>query len=179
MRRRRVTAQFRDGDPEAVRTIYRDYGRLVFAVAHRILRNRSLAEEATQRTFLQAWRAADSFDADRELGPWLASIARRAAIDVSRREAVRAAEPLGSAPSGDPALISRPDSAQTIYEIWAVRQAVAELPAEEREVARLQHLGELTHVEIAERLGVPIATVKSRSFRAHQRLAALLGHLRE
>jgi RNA polymerase sigma factor (sigma-70 family) len=179
MERRGVSARFRDGDPEAVRAVYRDYGRLVFSVAYRILGDRGLAEEATQQAFLKAWRASDSFDADRELGPWLASIARRAAIDVSRREAIRAADPLDSVSPGEPALISRPESAEAIYDVWAVREAVAELPAQEREIVRLQHFGGLTHGEIAERLKMPVGTVKSRSFRAHRRLAAVLGHLRE
>lgn len=171
--------QFREGDPDAVRAVYREYGRLVFAVAFRILRDRGLAEEATQQTFLKAWRAAGSFDADRELGPWLTSIARRAAIDVSRREAVRAADPIDSVAPGDPALATSPESAETIYDVWAVREAVAGLPADEREIVRLQHFGSLTHGEISEKLDMPIGTVKSRSFRAHKRLAAALGHLRE
>ena len=59
-----------------------------------------------------------------------------------------------------------------------MRAAIDTLPPEEREIVRLQHLEELTHTEVAERLGVPIGTVKSRSFRAHRSLAARLGHLR-
>jgi RNA polymerase sigma-70 factor (ECF subfamily) len=58
-----------------------------------------------------------------------------------------------------------------------VRTAVDQLPADEREVVRLSHFVGLTHREIAERLGVPLGTVKSRSNRAHRRLAALLGHV--
>ena len=65
------------------------------------------------------------------------------------------------------------------YEAWQVRQAIDALPADEREVVRLQHLEGLTHTEIAERLGVPLGTVKSRSHRAHQRLAVALSALRE
>ena len=56
--------------------------------------------------------------------------------------------------------------------MWEVRQAVAELPADEQEMVRLQHLDGLTHDQIAERLGVAVGTVKSRSFRAHKRLAS-------
>jgi RNA polymerase sigma factor (sigma-70 family) len=179
MERRGVSARFREGDPEAVRAVYREYGRLVFSVAYRILGDRGLAEEATQQTFLKAWRAADSFDIDRELGPWLTSIARRAAIDVARREAVRMADRLDSVSPADPALVSRPESAEAIYDVWAVRQAVGELPDDEQEIVHMQHFEGLTHGEIAERLQLPVRTVKSRSFRAHKRLAALLGHLRE
>jgi hypothetical protein len=77
-----VLSRFAAGDEDAVRTIYRAYGRLVFAVAYKVLGDRGLAEDATQQAFLQAWRAAASFEPSKELGPWLATIARRAAIDV-------------------------------------------------------------------------------------------------
>jgi RNA polymerase sigma factor (sigma-70 family) len=174
-----VRRRFREGDPDAVREVYRDYGRLVYAVAFKVLGNRGLAEEATQQAFVKAWRAAETFDPGRELGPWLAAIARRVAIDVYRREAVRTAEPIDTAPEADPALTSAPESAETVYDIWEVRRAVAELPAEEQEIVRLQHFEGLTHEQIAQQLNVPVGTVKSRSFRAHKRLAAGLGHLRE
>lgn len=174
-----LRARFRHGDPDAVREVYRSHGRLVYAVAYKVLGDQGLAEEAAQLTFLKAWRAAQSFDPQRELGPWLAAIARRVAIDLYRREAVRGTDPLESAAPGDPALISNPESAEAIYDVWEVREAVAQLPAEEQEVVRLQHLDGFTHAQIAERLGIAVGTVKSRSFRAHKRLAAMLGHLRE
>ena len=72
-----------------------------------------------------------------------------------------------------------PAGPEQAYDAWEVRQAIDALPADEREVVRLQHLEGLTHAEIAERLGVPLGTVKSRSFRAHQRLAIALSALRE
>jgi RNA polymerase sigma factor (sigma-70 family) len=179
MERRGVSAQFRNGDPDAVREIYRQYGRLVYAVAHRVLGDRDLAEEATQQAFLKAWRGAGSLHPDRELGPWLASIARRAAIDVSRHQAVRAVDPIESVASGDPGLATRPESVEASHDVWAVREAVAGLPAQEREIVRLQHLRGLTLDEISEKLNMPVATVRSRSLRAHRRLAAVLGHLRQ
>lgn len=174
-----MRTRFCDGDPEAVRTVYRAYGRLVYGVAVKVLGERGLAEEATQQVFLKAWRAAASFDTDRELGPWLAAIARRVAIDVYRREAIRAADPLDLVPEGDPSLTSRPESAEAVYDVWEVRRAVGELPVDEQAVVRLQHFEGLTHEQIAQRLGLPVGTVKSRSFRAHKRLASELGHLRE
>ena len=171
-------AQFRAGDPDAVRLVYREYGRLVFAVALRSLGQRELAEEATQQTFVQAWRSADTFDPGRELGPWLATIARRVAIDIHRREARRAATSLEGLAPGDPAVVVLPPSAEAIEELNEVRSAIDELPPDEREVIRLQHLEGLTQTEVAERLGIPLGTVKSRSHRAHRHLAARLGHLR-
>jgi RNA polymerase sigma factor (sigma-70 family) len=176
---RDLRARFRQGDPDAVRSVYRSHGRLVYAVAYRVLGDRGLAEEATQQAFVKAWRAAQSFDEQRELGPWLAAIARRVAIDLYRREALRTADPIESVAAGDPALVAAPHSAEAIYDVWEVRDAVAQLPTDEQEVVRLQHMDGFTHAQIAERLGVAVGTVKSRSFRAHKRLAALLGHLRE
>jgi len=170
---------FRAGNPDAIRAVYRTYGKLVFAVAHRVLRDKSLAEEATQETFLRAWRATETFDPGRELGPWLATIARRVAIDIFRREARRPHSALDEVSATDPAVVTIPETAERVYEAWEVRQAVDDLPADEQAVVRLQHLEGLTHAEIADRLNVPIGTVKSRSHRAHQRLARRLGHLRE
>jgi RNA polymerase sigma factor (sigma-70 family) len=174
-----VAARFRDGDPDAVRAVYREYGRLVYAVAFKTLGHRELAEEAAQLCFVRAWEGAQSFDPSRELGPWLATIARRTAIDVFRRESRRAHVPIESLPPSDRALVTLPVGVDEVYEVWEVRRAVDELPELERELVALQHLEGLTHGEIAERLGVPIGTVKSRSFRAHRRLAAALGHLRD
>lgn len=173
-----TVARFRDGDTSAVREMYRAYRGLVFAVAHRILGDRALAEDATQQTFLQAWRAAASFDVSRDPGPWLATIARRVAIDVHRHEARRAHRSMDNG-TLDPSVTALPDTAERAYDIWEVRAAVEELPAEERDVVRLQHLEGMTHTEVADRLGIPLGTVKSRSSRAHRRLAARLGHLRE
>jgi RNA polymerase sigma factor (sigma-70 family) len=174
-----VRARFADGDPDAVRAVYRAYGRLVYAVAYRLLADRGLSEEATQQTFLKAWQASASVDPNRELGPWLATIARRVAIDLHRREARHSAAPLDEVTSEDPALVSMPMTVEAAYEIWEVRRAVSALPADDQQVARLQHFEGLTHAQIGERLGVPVGTVKSRSFRAHKRLATDLQHLRQ
>jgi RNA polymerase sigma factor (sigma-70 family) len=178
-----VTAEeiglFCSGDAEAVRTLYRAYGRLVFVVAHQVLGSSELAKEATQQTFVKAWQAAARFDPSRDLGAWLATVARRAAIDLYRREARRAASRLDQVSPSHPAVVERPPDIERSFDVWEVRQAIAELPPSEAEVARLQHVEGLTLAEIAERLGVPVGTVKSRSFRAHRRLARRLGHLRE
>lgn len=162
-----------------MRAVYREYGRLVFAVALRALGDRGLAEEVTQQVFVKAWRAAAVVDDRRELAPWLAAIARRTAIDVYRRESLRAGAPLDAVAPDDPAVVTAPESVESMYETWEVREAVGELPDDERQVVRLQHFEGMTHGQIADRLGVAVGTVKSRSFRAHKRLATALGHLRE
>lgn len=174
-----TAARFAAGDPDTIRVIYQTYGRLVYSVAYRVLGNAGLAEDATQQTFLQAWRAAKSYDPSRALGAWLASIARRAAIDVYRRDRRhRGVEAIDSADSADPALVTTPPSVEQISDVWEVREALEKLPDQDRELLRLQHYAELTHTEIAGELAIPLGTVKSRSFRAHRRLAGLLGHLR-
>ena len=170
---------FRRKDPEAVRALYRDYGRLVYAVAHRVLGQHELAEEATQQTFVRAWQAAERVDVDRDPAPWLATIARNVAIDIHRREARRPTKPLAEVAEGDRAMATPPPDVERLDAVWQVREAIEALPAEEASVVRLQHLEGLTHSEIADRLGIAVGTVKSRSHRAHHRLAGLLGHLRE
>jgi RNA polymerase sigma-70 factor (ECF subfamily) len=171
-----VAARFAEGDPDAVRVVYQTYGRLVYSVAYKVLGDAGLAEDATQQTFMQAWRAAGSYDPSRELGPWLATIARRAAINVYRHD--KRHRSFVGLDSADPALVSPPPEAEQIYDVWEVRRALDTLPAQDRELIRLQHYRELTHTEIAEHLAIPIGTVKSRTFRAHRRLAGLLAHLR-
>jgi RNA polymerase sigma factor (sigma-70 family) len=179
MPQHRLSARFRDGNHDAVREAYSAYGGLVYGVAYSILADRGLSEEATQQTFLKAWRAARSIDETRDLGPWLATIARRVSIDVYRRERRgRAADSVEAVPADHPALVSLPITAEDIYGVWEVRRALSLLPCVEREVVRAHHFEGLSHEEIAARLGVPLGTVKSRSFRAHRRLASALGHLR-
>jgi len=170
---------FRRREPAAVRALYREYGRLVYTIALRALGRHDLAEDATQQTFVRAWQAADRIDVDRDPAPWLATIAKRVAIDIYRREARRPTTALDAVESGNSALISLPPELDTLDAVWRVRRAIDALPAEEAVIVRMQHLDAMTHTEISEKLGIPVGTVKSRSHRAHQKLADLLGHLRE
>lgn len=166
-------ARFREGDPDAVRELYGDFNRPVFTVAYRALGDRSLAEEAVQHTFLQAWRAAHRFDPKRPPGPWLYAIARRVAVDLYRRERRHESD------ADEPEVAILPPSFEGMWEAWQVRIALEQVPAEERAVLHATHYLGLTHTETAERLGIPVGTVKSRSHRAHRRMAGLLAHLNE
>lgn len=177
-----VLEAFRHREPASVRLVYREYGQLVYAVAHHVLGRHELAEEATQQTFVRAWQAADRVHIDRDLAPWLATIAKRVAIDIYRREARRPAQPsadIVSMSDHGQALMMQSADSDSFDAVWRVRKAIDELSVEEASVVRLQHLDGLTHIEIAEKLGIPLGTVKSRSHRAHQRLAGLLGSLRK
>src|SRR5262245_3287016 len=83
---RELRQRFRSGDPEAVRELYALYARPLYALSRPHLADREHAREAVQQTFLQAWRAAASFDVDRPLAPWLFQICRNVCIDRYRRE---------------------------------------------------------------------------------------------
>ncbi len=168
-----LISRFRAGDEAAIRTLYRRHGGAVFTVARSVTGNRELADEVVQQTFTKAWQAAARFDPAKPIAPWLYAIARRTAIDVLRHE--RRPTTGGHAAETDPG-VPGPSFDRT-WEIHEVRTAIDDLPPEEREVVRLSHLIGLSHPEIAERLGIPIGTVKSRSARAHRRLAAALRHL--
>lgn len=160
--------RFAAGEAEAVRQVYQDFGRPLFGAAYRMLGDRSLAEEAVQQTLLQAWRAASTFDPSRDLAPWLFSIVRRVAIDIHRRERRHITESLGS---NEPIEDTQIDSAWRVLE---VRRAIEHMPADEREVLAATHFEGLTHEEAATKLGIPVGTVKSRSYRAYGRLRGLL-----
>ena len=136
-----------------------------------------LAEEAVQHTFVNAWQAADRIDVDRDPAPWLATIAKRAAIDIYRRESRRPAK--AGSDSGMRERAAPTLSADALDAVWHVRRAIDALPADEATIVRLQHLDGLTQREISEKLGLALGTVKSRSHRAHRSLAGLLGHLRD
>ncbi len=174
-----VLEAFRRREPLAVRALYREYGRLVYAITLRALGRPELAEDATQQTFVRAWQAADRIDVNRDPAPWLATIAKRVAIDMYRHEARRPTSALDDVAPDDAALISLPPKLESLDAVWRVRRAIEELPADEAAIVRMQHLDGMTHTEISEKLDIPVGTVKSRSHRAHQKLATLLGHLRE
>jgi len=164
---------FKRGDPEAVRAIYREHSGAVYTVARSIVHDRELAADVVQQTFVKAWRAAKTFEGNRQLAPWLYSIARRTAIDVLRSESRPTRG--GHAPETDVGV--QPETFERTWERFEVRRAIDALPDGEREVVRLSHMEGHTHEAIAEQLGIPIGTVKSRSGRAHKRLAAALAHL--
>jgi RNA polymerase sigma-70 factor (ECF subfamily) len=166
--------RFRAGEADAVRELYQRFGRAVFTVAYRSLGDRGLAEEAVQQTFLQAWQAAGRFDVEKDPAPWLYAIARRVSVDLYRRERRHRVD--GEV---EMEIVALPPSFENLWEAWEVRAAIDRLGEDERIVVEATHFRGLTQEEVANELGIPIGTVKSRSHRAHRRLASLLAHLRE
>jgi RNA polymerase sigma factor (sigma-70 family) len=174
-----LALSLREGDETAVRTLHERFGGPVFTVANRILQDRHRAEEVTQHVFLLAWRNAEQLEPGDDFAPWLATIARRAAIDVLRGEQGGPAGSLEVADPADSALVTLPPSVEQIEMVWSVRVAIEGLEPDERAIVKMQHIDGHTHDEIAERLDIALGTVTSRSHRAHRRLASRLGHLQE
>jgi RNA polymerase sigma factor (sigma-70 family) len=168
-----LMARYATGDQQAARSMYERFAGPLLTVALATLRKRDLADEVVQDTLLKAYERAATYDPAKPLSPWLYTIARRTAVDIYRRES-RAATP---AEIHDEGAAVDPLSFERTWEAWEVRCALQDLPPEEREVVRLSHLVGLTHSETATHLGVPIGTVKSRSARAHRRLAQRLAHI--
>jgi len=172
-----LIARFRAGDADAVTAMYREHAGAVLTVARSIVRDRELAADVVQQTFVKAWRAAASFQGDRQIAPWLYSIARHTAIDAVRAES---RPTRGGHERWIDGVTDRQVDGVTLEQTWErfeVRRALDALPPDEREVVRRSHLLGQTHDRIAAELGVPIGTVKSRSARAHRRLASALAHL--
>lgn len=169
-----LARRFASGTEDAFNAVHVTFRGPVFGMALRVLADPGLAEEATQMAFLGVWRSRARFDPERSLPAWVFGIARKAAIDIYRRERRR---PPTVADGPEPAVDAV--SVEQLWEAWQVRRAVESLPADEAAVVRLAHYYQMTHKEIAEHLGVPVGTVKSRSHRAHHRLAEALSHLFE
>ncbi|MFK7917075.1 MAG: RNA polymerase sigma factor [Ilumatobacter sp.] len=167
-----VVARFRAGDEAAVNEVVRLYGGAIATVARSFVGSSpELVAEIVQQTFVKAWRAASSLEANRPIQPWLYTIARRTAIDLLRSESRPTAG--GHEPEQDVAVESM--TFERSVQIYDVRQALDALPPDERTVMKMSHLLGMSHGEIAEELGIPVGTVKSRTGRARQRLAVALG----
>jgi RNA polymerase sigma-70 factor (ECF subfamily) len=167
--------RFHDRDGTALAEVYDAYRRPVWSVVRLITRADHLAQEALQDTFVRAWQAAGQYDPSRDLGPWLLTIARHAALDLLRREL----RPTRGGHEAEQDAVVEDPGMERVWTAWQVAQAVDRLGDDEGLIIRLTFFEDLTQSEIAERLDVPLGTVKSRSSRAHKRLAQLLAHLRD
>jgi RNA polymerase sigma-70 factor, ECF subfamily len=161
------------GDDDALGVLYDRFGRLAFRLAFRILRDRALAEDAVQEAFLAVWRSADVYKRERaKPSTWILTVVHRRAVDIVRREQSRRSEPLEVAP--EPSVGPVEEDAVLRDRRAAVQAALAELPGDQRQALELAYYGGLTQSELAERLGVPLGTVKSRMFAGLGRLRELL-----
>ncbi len=164
------------GDEEALVTLYDRYGRLVYSLAYQVLQDHQLAEEVTQDVFTRVWQAATSFDPKKSrFTTWLTSITRNRAIDILRRRRVRGLTGPGEAELNT--AITRADerlSPEYHLEALAVREALRQLPPDQRQVIELAYFNGMTQREIAEHLNIPLGTVKTRMRLAMMKLRHLL-----
>lgn len=159
------------GDRSAFDALYRRYARPVFGLALRRLGDRGRAEDAVQETFASVWRAAGSYRPERGPGaPWLYAVARNAIVDNGRAKR----EPPVEAPEEAAGDAGPAERAETGWIAWRVHRALAELPESERRVIELAYWGGRSQSEIAELLGIPLGTVKTRTRTGLARLAAVL-----
>ncbi|MEN3360427.1 MAG: hypothetical protein V7637_4409 [Mycobacteriales bacterium] len=167
----RLHARLLAGEEDALAELYARYGPLVYAVAVRLVRDRAVAEDVIQDVFVQVWRRPASYDPRAgTLRAWLAMLARRRAIDAIRRAARQRRRPATEPePPPDPA-----EAAVHAALTSSVRAAVEALPEAQRTAVLLAYAGGLTAREIANRLGVPEGTVKSRLRLGLRRISRLL-----
>ncbi|HET6601638.1 MAG TPA: sigma-70 family RNA polymerase sigma factor [Gaiella sp.] len=164
------------GDETALGELYDRVGRVAFGIAYRVVRDEQLAEDAVQEGFLGVWRSAATFRAERaKASTWIITLVHRRAVDIVRRRERRPAEPLDTERSEvpDPAG-SAEDEAWLGFERERVLAALGALPDAQREALELAYYGGYSQSELAERLGVPLGTIKSRMFAGLARLRELL-----
>jgi RNA polymerase sigma factor (sigma-70 family) len=173
-----VVAMLARFDESALAELYDRFGRAAYGLALRILRDDRLAEDAVQEGFLAAWRNADRFIPERgKASTWLLTLVHRRAVDLVRREDRRRTEPLRE--SFEPAPFeSAEDDAWLRFERERVQSALKQLPDQQREALELAYYGGFTQSELAERLGEPVGTIKSRMFTGLARLRELLAEPR-
>jgi RNA polymerase sigma-70 factor (ECF subfamily) len=171
-----LLARIVDRDERAVESLYARYSGPLYSLAYQVTGADRFAQEVVQEVFIAVWKDAARFDPARgALAPWLFSLARHKAIDLVRREAnirKRTADV-------DMELEVAPDDVDR--EVWQnlrrdrVRAAIAQLSEPQRTALELAFFAGLTHVEVAERLGIPLGTAKTRIRSALLKLRDALG----
>jgi RNA polymerase sigma-70 factor (ECF subfamily) len=160
-------------DEDALAELYDRFGRAAYGLALRIVRDPALAEDAVQEGFLAVWRSSARFVAERaKASTWILTLIHRRAVDLVRREQPRRAEPLDAAPqaAGD----DTEDEAWLRLRRARVQEALRKLPDKQREALELAYFGGFTQSELADRLGEPLGTIKSRMFAGLATLRDLL-----
>jgi RNA polymerase sigma factor (sigma-70 family) len=158
----------------ALAELYDRYGRLAYGLALRVLRDEALAEDAVQEAFLAVWRGAPRFVPERgRASTWILTLVHRRAVDLVRREERRRADSLATVP--EPGGSAADEDVVLRLQRQRVQQALGLLPDPQREALELAYYGGFTQSELAERLGQPLGTIKSRMFAGLTRMRELLG----
>jgi RNA polymerase sigma factor (sigma-70 family) len=161
------------GDDGALAELYDRFGAVAYGLALRIVRDTALAEDVVQEAFLTIWRSAARFVAERgKARTWILTLVHRRAVDLVRREQFRRAEPLQD--ESERGGRTAEDEAWLRLERARVQEALKRLSDQQREAIELAYYGGYSQSELAERLGQPIGTIKSRMFSGLARLRELL-----
>lgn len=162
-----IVTRLRRGDTEALGTLFRVYGRRVYAVCRRILGNDADAEDATQQAFLRAFEKIGSYQGRSRLSAWLLRLAANHALNALESRRRRITEPLRADPVGN----ADPFAAAALRDDCARLDVVLQaMPPQQRAVLVLRERGGLTYAEIASALDIKVGTVMSRLSRARERL---------
>ncbi|MFF5211275.1 RNA polymerase sigma factor [Streptosporangium sp. NPDC000396] len=159
-----------EGDDTALAECFHAHGSLVRSYLRRFVPSQEV-EDLQQIVFAEVWRSRHRFDPARSLPAWLLGIARNRAVDHLR---TRAPQTVSLDLVADPAGTDGRAHGDGMAERDQVMRALAELPAPQRQAIELAYYGELTQREIAERLSVPLGTVKARTARGLRRLSNIL-----
>ena len=163
----------------ALETLYQRYHRYAYTLAYRILHDSTAAEDIVQEVFLSVWRKAASYQKHHgSVFSWLQAIVHHRAIDRVRSAAHRDHQwtPLQVEGEQDPA----GDQCEVWEQAWhheqgeLIRQVLEQLPSEQRQVIELAYFGGYTHAEIAEKVNIPLGTVKGRMRLGLQKMKHLL-----
>jgi len=164
------------GDDGAFATLYDELAGVVFGTVKRVLRDPAMSEEVTQEVFVELWRTAARFDPDRaSVSTWAITMARRRAVDRVRREQSQRDRIERSATQRPPEVDSTDDTVVASIEAERVGRAVTELPDEQRVVIEMAFIDGVSHSDIAERLDLPLGTVKGRVRLGLKKLGGKLG----
>ncbi len=186
-----VVARAREGREPAYRELIRRYERPVFSLIFRMVRDRELAEDLAQETFVKALNAVESYRPEFKFSSWIFKIANNAAIDHLRRRELQTLSLEGAPNAVTPEAIEATalqlrDRLETPLEELEARElggqiesAIARLRPEYRSCILLRHVEGRAYEEIAEILDLPLGTVKTYIHRARNELRASLAHLRE
>lgn len=172
------------GDQEAFRQLWEAHHAYAMAVALRLCHQRALAEEITQGAFLLAWRGLSSFQHGHTFRPWLMRILYRHALDVMEKQRTYQQSlslqefMVAEAQFDTSSHLDGPDLQEVVARREELRQALTQLSPDQRRVIALRYGADLTELDIAQVLGWPVGTVKSRLNRARERLRVLLHETR-
>lgn len=168
-----------DRGPRALADFYDRFARRAYSLARRVCVDEALAEDVVQEVFLQVWRQPERFDASRgSVSTWLMTMVHHRAVDAVRREATRRKHTVSPAEDGEewnvPPGPGADEAALDAVVAGHVREALKQLPAEQKQALELAYFGGFTQREVASIAGVPLGTVKSRMFTAVRTLRGVL-----